>query len=57
MISPNNREKLILTERDSPKERLCQRELFMSAIEHPPKLQGKLKLAIEKYQNKYRNNY
>ncbi|WP_373546027.1 hypothetical protein [Chamaesiphon sp.] len=45
MMSPNKREKLILTARD--------RELFMSAIEHPPKLQGKLKLAIEKYRNKY----
>jgi uncharacterized protein (DUF1778 family) len=39
------REKLMLTERD--------RELFMSALENPPKLQGKLKSAIEKYQNKY----
>jgi uncharacterized protein (DUF1778 family) len=39
------REKLILTERD--------RELFMSALENPPKLQGKLKSAIGKYQNKY----
>jgi uncharacterized protein (DUF1778 family) len=40
-----NREKLVLTDRD--------RDLLMSALENPPKLQRKLKSAIEKYQQKY----
>ena len=39
------REKLILTDRD--------RDLFLSAIANPPKLQGKLKSAIAEYRNKY----
>ena len=38
-------EKLVLSDRD--------RNLFMSTIENPPELQGKLKLAIEQYQSKY----
>ncbi|WP_036486664.1 DUF1778 domain-containing protein [Myxosarcina sp. GI1] len=39
------REKLILTDRD--------RDLFLSAMANPPKLQGKLKSAIAEYRNKY----
>jgi uncharacterized protein (DUF1778 family) len=38
-------EKLVLSDRD--------RDLFMSTIENPPELQGKLKSAIEQYQRKY----
>jgi uncharacterized protein (DUF1778 family) len=45
MSSSKRGEKLVLTERD--------RDLLMSALENPPKLQGKLKSAIEKYQQKY----
>ena len=40
-----DREKLVLTDRD--------RDLFLSAIANPPKLQGKLKSAIAEYRNKY----
>ena len=39
------REKLVLTDRD--------RDLFLSAIANPPKLQGKLKTAMAEYRNKY----
>jgi uncharacterized protein (DUF1778 family) len=38
-------EKLILSDRD--------RDLFMSVMENPPELQGKLKTAIKKYREKY----
>ena len=38
-------ERLVLTDRD--------RDLFLSAIANPPKLQGKLKTAIAQYRNKY----
>jgi uncharacterized protein (DUF1778 family) len=38
-------EKLVLSDRD--------RDLFMSKIENPPELQGKLKSAIGKYRSKY----
>lgn len=38
-------ERLVLSNRD--------RDLFMSMIENPPELKGKLKTAIEKYQQKY----
>lgn len=38
-------ERLILSDRD--------RDLFMSIIENPPELQGKLKAAIKKYRDKY----
>lgn len=38
-------EKLILSDRD--------RDLFMSVMENPPKLQGNLKTAINKYRDKY----
>ena len=41
----NNHERLVLSNRD--------RELFMSALENPPKLKGKLKAAIQKYREKY----
>ena len=40
-----NKEKLTLSNRD--------RDLFLSAIVNPPKLQGKLKTAIAEYRNKY----
>ena len=40
-----DREKLVLTDRD--------RDLFLSAMVNPPKLQGKLKSAIAEYRNKY----
>jgi uncharacterized protein (DUF1778 family) len=40
-------EKLVLSDRD--------RDLFMSTIENPPELQGKLKTAIKKYNSKYGN--
>ncbi|HBE18061.1 MAG TPA: DUF1778 domain-containing protein [Cyanobacteria bacterium UBA11149] len=38
-------ERLILSNRD--------RDLFMSVMENPPQLQGKLKSAIRKYRDKY----
>lgn len=38
-------ERLILSDRD--------RDLFMSVMENPPELQGNLKVAIQKYRNKY----
>lgn len=38
-------EKLILSNQD--------RDLFLSILENPPQLQGKLKTAIKKYQDKY----
>jgi uncharacterized protein (DUF1778 family) len=38
-------EKLILSNQD--------RDLFLSVLENPPQLQGKLKTAIKKYQDKY----
>jgi uncharacterized protein (DUF1778 family) len=38
-------QRLILSDRD--------RDLFMSALENPPELQGKLKAAIAKYRDKY----
>lgn len=41
----DNQEKLTLTNRD--------RDLFLSALENPPKLKGKLKSAIATYQEKY----
>lgn len=40
-----DRQRLSLSNRD--------RDLFLSALENPPKLQGKLKSAINEYQNKY----
>lgn len=40
-----NRERLRLSNRD--------RNLFVSALENPPVLKGKLKSAIAKYKNKY----
>lgn len=39
------REKLVLTDRD--------RDLFLSAMANPPKLQGSLKTAIAEYRDKY----
>lgn len=38
-------EKLVLSDRD--------RDLFMSFMENPPELQGKLKLTLKKYRDKY----
>lgn len=38
-------ERLVLSNRD--------RDLFMSIIENPPELKGKLKSAIKKYREKY----
>ncbi len=38
-------EKIVLSDRD--------RDLFLSILENPPELKGKLKSAIEKYQDKY----
>ena len=38
-------EKLVLSNRD--------RDLLISKLENPPKLQGNLKSAIDKYRNKY----
>ncbi|MEA5602926.1 DUF1778 domain-containing protein [Nostoc sp. UHCC 0252] len=38
-------EKLVLSNRD--------RDLFMSVMENPPELKGKLKSAIHKYRQKY----
>jgi uncharacterized protein (DUF1778 family) len=40
-----NQEKLTLSNRD--------RDLFLSALENPPKLKGKLKSAIANYRDKY----
>lgn len=40
-----NQEKLTLSNRD--------RDLFLSALNHPPKLKGKLKSAIANYKEKY----
>ena len=40
-----NQEKLTLSNRD--------RNLFLAALENPPKLKGKLKSAIAAYQEKY----
>ena len=40
-----DRKRLILSNRD--------RDLFVSALENPPKLKGKLKSAIANYQDKY----
>ena len=42
----DSHEKLVLSNRD--------RNLFISVMENPPKLKGKLKSAIEKYREKYR---
>lgn len=41
----DSHEKLILSNRD--------RDLFMSVMDNPPELKGKLKSAIEKYRDKY----
>jgi len=41
----DNYEKLVLSNQD--------RDLFLSVIENPPQLKGKLKTAIEKYRQKY----
>jgi uncharacterized protein (DUF1778 family) len=41
----DSHEKLILSNRD--------RDLFMSVMENPPELKGKLKSVIEKYREKY----
>jgi uncharacterized protein (DUF1778 family) len=41
----DNYEKLVLSNQD--------RDLFLSVIENPPQLQGKLKTAIKKYRHKY----
>jgi len=41
----DNYEKLVLSNQD--------RDLFLSVIENPPQLQGKLKTAINKYRHKY----
>lgn len=41
----NAHERLVLSNRD--------RDLFMSVMENPPELKGKLKSAIHKYKNKY----
>ncbi len=41
----DSHEKLVLSNRD--------RDLFMSVMENPPELKGKLKSAIEKYREKY----
>lgn len=40
-----NRERLVLSNRN--------RDLFISALENPPKLKGKLSSAIANYQDKY----
>ena len=45
--SSKNKERLVLTDRD--------RDLFLSFLDRPPKLQGKLKSAIAEYQDKYGN--
>jgi uncharacterized protein (DUF1778 family) len=41
----DSHESLVLSDRD--------RDLFMSGMENPPKLKGKLKAAMEKYRAKY----
>ncbi len=41
----DNYEKLVLSNQD--------RDLFLSGVENPPQLKGKLKTAIEKYCQKY----
>lgn len=41
----DSHERLVLSDRD--------RDLFMSVIENPPELKGKLKSAIKQYQEKY----
>lgn len=41
----DSHERLVLSNRD--------RDLFMSVMENPPRLKGKLKSAIRKYQEKY----
>ena len=41
----DNQERLTLSNRD--------RDLFLTALENPPKLKGKLKSAITDYQTKY----
>lgn len=41
----DNHDKLVLSNSD--------RNLFLSVLENPPQLKGKLKSAIEKYQEKY----
>jgi uncharacterized protein (DUF1778 family) len=41
----DSHESLVLSDRD--------RDLFMSVMENPPKLKGKLKAAMEKYRAKY----
>ena len=41
----DNHEKLVLSNQD--------RDLFLSVIENPPQLSGKLKTAIKKYRQKY----
>ncbi len=41
----NSYESLVLSDQD--------RDLFMAVMEHPPKLKGKLKDAMEKYRAKY----
>ena len=41
----NHHERLVLSNRD--------RELFLSTMENPPKLKGKLKAVIQKYRDKY----
>lgn len=41
----NSHEQLVLSDRD--------RDLFLSVMENPPELKGKLKSAIEKYRDKY----
>ena len=41
----DSHERLVLSNRD--------RDLFMSVMENPPQLQGKLKSAIRKYREKY----
>jgi uncharacterized protein (DUF1778 family) len=41
----DSHERLILSNRD--------RDLFLSVMENPPPLKGKLKAAIKQYRNKY----
>lgn len=41
----DSHEKLVLSNRD--------RDLFMSAMENPPQLKGKLQSALRKYRDKY----
>ena len=47
MSSFKNKERLVLADRE--------RDLFLSALDNPPKLQGSLKSAIAEYQHKYGN--